>query len=84
MSESEILADCYRNSLSIAKRLGLTSVAFPSISTGAYGYPIKEACKTALVTVKNFVEENGFPSKVVFVLFNADDLDIYALSAQEL
>lgn len=84
MNESGILADCYRNSLNVAKRLGIRSVAFPSISTGAYGYPVEEACKTALETVKSFVEKEGCPPEVVFVLFNADDLDTYVLSARAL
>ena len=84
MNEPEILADCYRNSLSIAKKLGLRSIVFPSISTGAYGYPIEEACRTALATVKDFVEKEGYPSNVVFVLFSSRDLDTYILAAREL
>ena len=64
--------------------MGLRSVAFPSISTGAYGYPIEEACRTALVTVKNFVEEEGSPTQTVFVLFNTGDLDTYILTVREL
>jgi O-acetyl-ADP-ribose deacetylase (regulator of RNase III) len=46
--EAELLADCYRNSLRLAKSKDLSSISFPSISTGAYGYPIEEACQVAL------------------------------------
>ena len=84
MDEPKILADCYRSSLGAAKKLGLRSIAFPSIGTGAYGYPIKEACRTALVAVKDFVEKEGSPSEVVFVLFSSGDLDTYVLTAREL
>jgi len=84
MDEQKILEDCYRNSLSIAKQLGLRSVAFPSIGTGAYGYPISEACRTALAAVKNFVEKEGWPQEVVFVLFSPDDLDTYRHAVREL
>ena len=82
-NEPSILADCYKNSLGIVKSLGLGSVAFPSISTGAYGYPIKEACRTALTTVKDFVEKEGCPREVVFVLFSEGDLDTYVLTARD-
>ncbi len=82
MNEAQVLADCYRNSLDIAKRLGFRGVAFPSISTGAYGYPIEEACRTALATVKDYVEREGCPAQVTFVLFSPEDLDTYVLAAR--
>lgn len=56
--EKETLGLCYENSLKVAESKGIRSVAFPSISTGAYGYPLEEACKTALGTVKKFVMEH--------------------------
>jgi O-acetyl-ADP-ribose deacetylase (regulator of RNase III) len=76
-NESEILTSCYKNSLSIATMHALRSIAFPSISTGAYGYPIEEASGVALRTVKDFVEKEGRPAEIVFVLFTETDLKVY-------
>ena len=76
--EPELLASCYRNSLTLAKEHSLKTVAFPSISTGAYRFPIEQAAKIALETVKSFLEAH--PSaleKVLFVLFSDRDLEIY-------
>lgn len=69
--EPELLADCYRNSLKVAVEHGIRTVAFPSISTGVYGYPVKKAAKVAVKTVCRFLEENpGKVDKVLWVLFN--------------
>lgn len=75
--EAELLADAYRNSLKLAVSKGLKTVAFPSISTGAYGYPIQEASCTALETVKEFLEDEDKIDKVIFVLFTLHDLKVY-------
>jgi O-acetyl-ADP-ribose deacetylase (regulator of RNase III) len=75
--EAQALAGCYQNSLEIVKERGLRSVAFPAISAGAYGYPIEEAGAVALRTVKEFVEREGWPPAVAFVLFNGRDLAVY-------
>ncbi len=75
--EPEVLAECYRNSLEVAVDHGLRSVAFPSISTGAYGYPITEASRVALGTVRKYVEKEGRPEEVTFVLFSEGDLRVY-------
>jgi O-acetyl-ADP-ribose deacetylase (regulator of RNase III) len=82
--ESEILAEAYRNSLELAVANGVKSVAFPSISTGAYGYPIEDASRIALKTVKNFLEKKGKLVKVVFVLFSQGDIEVYLESAKEI
>ena len=79
--EAELLADCYSNSLSLARSAGLRSVAFPSISTGAFGYPISLASRTALGTVKDFLEKEGGPDEVVFVLFSEKDRRVYEEAA---
>jgi O-acetyl-ADP-ribose deacetylase (regulator of RNase III) len=63
---------------------GLKTVAFPSISTGAYGYPIEKASQIALATVKAFLEREDKLDKVVFVLFTAHDLEIYRENAKEI
>jgi len=81
--EPELLANAYRNSLRIALEKGLSSVSFPSISTGAYGYPVKEASRVALQTVKEFLESNRGLRMVVFVLFSDSDLQIYEQAIKE-
>lgn len=83
-NEGEILANCYRNSLRIAATQGLRGVAFPSISTGAYGYPIRQASRTALRTVKEHAEKQGGPAEVAFVLFTEGDLEVYLRALREL
>jgi len=83
-NEPEVLADCYRNALEIARSRGMKSVAFPSISTGAYGYPIQEASRVALKTVKDYTEKTHALSEVVFVLFSEDDMRTYAKASLEL
>ena len=75
--EPETLAECYLNSLELAAEHGLESVAFPSISTGAYGYPVREASRVALRTVRGYAEKRGRPAEVVFVLFGEGDLRTY-------
>lgn len=75
--ESDLLASAYRNSLEIAVKKGISSISFPSISTGAYGYPIKDAAKIALNTVIEFIIEHGKPELVRFVLFSDRDLKVY-------
>lgn len=76
--ESErLLESAYRRSLEVAVEEGHSSVAFPSISTGVYGYPVEEAAAVALRTVKRFVEEKGRPARVCFCLFSEADLAVY-------
>ncbi len=82
--ESQLLAQAYKNSLKLALSNELKSIAFPSISTGAYGYPIEKASQIALKTVKEFLEQNNSLEEVVFVLFSEDALEIYADKAKEL
>ena len=76
--EAELLASCYRRSLEIARENSLRSIAFPSISTGVYGYPLEDAAVIAIETVNKFVDAN--PSnfdEVVFCCFSARDLAVY-------
>jgi O-acetyl-ADP-ribose deacetylase (regulator of RNase III) len=75
--EAELLKQAYRNSLKLAVANGLKTVAFPSISTGAYGYPIEEASRVAVGTVKNFLEKEDKLEKVIFVLFSERDFQMY-------
>ena len=68
--EAALLASCYRRSLELARDLGLRRVAFPGISTGVYGYPLKAAAEVAVRTVRAFLEGNALPEKVIFCTFN--------------
>lgn len=70
--EAELLASCYRESLALARQHGCKSVAFPSISTGAYGYPLEEASRIALKTVLEFVHEYPDALQTVEIVTFAD------------
>jgi O-acetyl-ADP-ribose deacetylase len=77
--EPELLASAYRRSLEVAVEHGLRSIAFPSISTGAYRYPLAEAAPIALGTVAAFLDEHpGRLDVVRFVLYGARDLAVYS------
>ena len=81
---ARLLASAYRRSLEVADENRLASVAFPSISTGAYGYPIHDAARIALATVKGYLEGTTGIARVRFVLFGRKDLDVYASALKEL
>ena len=69
--EAELLASCYQSSLQLAVQNGIHSIAFPSISTGIYGYPTEKAAVVALTAVKEFVEQNNAaPTTIQFILFD--------------
>lgn len=72
--ESELLKSCYEKSFLLAKEEGLRSIAFPAISTGAYGYPIEEATKIALGIGKSF--EKDF-DEIRYICFSKNDFDVY-------
>lgn len=82
--EAELLASAYRESLRLANDNNLASISFPSISTGAYGYPIDEASRVALKTVASFLAEATSIKEVVFVLFDARTFDAYAAAFLEI
>jgi O-acetyl-ADP-ribose deacetylase (regulator of RNase III) len=75
--EPGLLASCYRNSLLIAEKLSIASIAFPSISTGVFGYPIESAAAIAVSTVRAFVQKETKLREVIFCCFSANDLNIY-------
>jgi O-acetyl-ADP-ribose deacetylase (regulator of RNase III) len=82
--EPELLAQAYQNSLQTAVANGLKTVAFPSISTGAYGYPLQAASHIALKAVKSFLEKEDKLDAVVFVLFSEQNLKTYADTAKKI
>jgi O-acetyl-ADP-ribose deacetylase (regulator of RNase III) len=75
--EPELLAACYRNSLALARTHGVTSIAFPAISCGAYGYPLEPAVAIAVREVRAFAEANAGLARVVFACFGRDVLAAY-------
>jgi O-acetyl-ADP-ribose deacetylase (regulator of RNase III) len=82
--EPDLLASAYFESLKLAAENNLSSIAFPSISTGVYGYPVEEASWIAIKTVTSFLQESTSIKEVVFVLFNTEAYDAYASALGEL
>src|SRR5687767_12573345 len=76
-SESELLASCYTNSLSLATKHGLTTIAFPAISTGVYGYPLHEAAAVSSEAIKRFLLNNGEVQEVRLVFFRDANAEIF-------
>jgi O-acetyl-ADP-ribose deacetylase len=76
--ESDLLASAYRTSLDLAAAEGCRTVAFPSISTGVYGYPVAEAARVAVATIDGWIAEQPEAlDSIVFVLFSSDTLDAF-------
>ena len=77
------LADCYRNSLNLAKDYDIHSIAFPSISTGVYGYPLEEATEIVIKTVTKWLEDNqDYNMRVIFVCFGEKAYNLYKHSCE--
>jgi O-acetyl-ADP-ribose deacetylase (regulator of RNase III) len=81
--EPELLASCYRESLKLAESKGLTSLSFPSISTGAYGYPKEKAARVALTAVADYLQSHPGIAQVRFVVFSPSDLEVYRQALDE-
>jgi O-acetyl-ADP-ribose deacetylase (regulator of RNase III) len=75
--EANLLKQAYRSSLKLAVTNGLKTVAFPSISTGSYGYPVEEASRVAVGAVKDFLEKEDKLERVSFVLFSDRAFEVY-------
>ncbi len=75
--ERELLASAYRSALKRALELEIKSIAFPALSTGAYGYPLKEAAEIALNTVVEFLKKHRAPKLVKFVLFTEESYQTF-------
>lgn len=83
-NEANLLRNAYLNSLRIAKDNGIKTVAFPSISTGAYGFPIEKAARIALTAIRDFVAGTDVFEEVRMVLFSENDCGIYKKALDEL
>ncbi|HUT55758.1 MAG TPA: O-acetyl-ADP-ribose deacetylase [bacterium] len=82
-NEEATLASAYRRSLEVARENGLSSVSFPSISTGAYGFPLPLAARTALGAIMTFLKSADAAMEVTMVLFSAADLKLYEEALKE-
>ncbi len=82
--ERKILTDSYWNCMRLAKAKELKSIAFPAISTGIYGYPKREACEVAMITVLKFMKQEKYILEVRFVVFDRDNYQIYLDELQKL
>ena len=76
--EPERLAACYRHSIELAARQGVSSLAFPGISTGVYGYPVREAATIAVTTVAALLDKHPSLRTIIFCCFSDSDLAVYA------
>jgi O-acetyl-ADP-ribose deacetylase (regulator of RNase III) len=82
--EDELLANCYKNALKLAEEEGIESIAFPAISTGAFGYPIESAARVALTTVAEEAEQLSSVKNIRFVLFGEEAYQVHKRIADEL
>jgi O-acetyl-ADP-ribose deacetylase (regulator of RNase III) len=82
--EDELLANCYRNSLSLAAEHHLRTIAFPAISTGIYRFPVERATRIALRETLDFLARSPLPEEVTFVCFGPDVREVYESVAAEL
>lgn len=76
--EPDLLAACYRNSLELAARHDVATIAFPAISTGVYGYPLQPATEIAVREVRHWLERNPLPGDVIFCCFSAEAAAVYS------
>jgi O-acetyl-ADP-ribose deacetylase (regulator of RNase III) len=83
-SEDELLASCYRSCFALVEKQGIKTVAFPSISTGAYGFPMERAARIALRETKEFLGRNSSAEKVILVCFGAIALEVYQAAYREI
>jgi O-acetyl-ADP-ribose deacetylase (regulator of RNase III) len=82
--EDELLASCYRKCLALALEHGIRTIAFPAISTGAYGFPLERATRIALAETVAFLKRNPAVEKVVFVCFGQQVFDCYRAALNEM
>jgi O-acetyl-ADP-ribose deacetylase (regulator of RNase III) len=83
-NEDELLASCYRNSLQLAVENSIKTIAFPSISTGAYRFPLKRAAKIAILEISKFLKNNKSIEKVLIVCFDKGTMNAYSEALSEI
>jgi O-acetyl-ADP-ribose deacetylase len=76
-NECELLTMCYRNSLSLAEKYNIEKLSFPSISTGAYGFPIQTASQIAVKEISTFMKTQTTIKQVFIITFSSRDTDVY-------
>lgn len=81
--EKQLLAHCYQNSLQLAYDHKITSLAFPAISCGVYGYPIQQAAKIAVQEISSFIASHEFPKTIYLVAFNQNIFDILNAAVED-
>ena len=82
--EDELLANCYRSSLALVEAHQIRTVAFPSISTGAYGFPMERAARIAVTEIKDFLEQNDTVEKISLVCYGRQAYDIHLAAVKEI
>lgn len=75
--EEELLVNCYRNSLKLAREHGLKTIAFPNISTGVYHFPKSRAAEIAITAVQEYLAKHELPERVIFVCFDDENYRLY-------
>lgn len=82
--EEALLARCYQNSLARAEKQGVKTIAFPSVSTGVYGFPVERAAQIALTEIQDFLASHASIEKVLIVCFDKKTYDAYKRALQNL
>ncbi|PYM11469.1 MAG: O-acetyl-ADP-ribose deacetylase [Verrucomicrobia bacterium] len=82
--EDELLAGCYRNSLALAEQHGVKTIAFPSISTGAYGFPMERAAKIAVTEIKKTLERKSSIEKGLLVCFGRSAFEVHQKTVRDM
>ena len=81
--EAELLANCYKNSLKLAQEHDITSISFPSISTGVYRYPVEQAARIAIREIMTFLEHDKDMEKIQMVCFDEETFRVYEKAWKE-
>jgi O-acetyl-ADP-ribose deacetylase len=82
--EADSLRKSYQNCMILSQNHDFSSIAFPAISTGIYGYPKQEACEIALTTVSSFMRANKYYPKVIFILYDTENFTIYKTTLEKM